>query len=127
MFKSKQLYVQVRPGEMIASVVPSGPRCERKCSALSHPRTLMGEFVEIEKTLTSLVHELSPKTWLSVAPVITLHLLGTEEGGYTNVEVRAFKEAALGAGARAVLMPSGQTPLSENAILQKQYSELVGV
>ncbi len=87
----------------------------------------MGEFVEIEQTLTSLVHELSPKTWLSVAPVITLHLLGTEEGGYTNVEVRAFKEAALGAGARAVFMPSGQTPLSENAILQKQYSELVGV
>lgn len=44
------------------------------------------------------------------APIVLAHLIPQVEGGYTNVELRAFREAMVGAGAAQVYLLADHPP-----------------
>ncbi|PKF48936.1 hypothetical protein [Enterovibrio nigricans] len=124
MLKSNHIYYRINKGKVQATHVESGKVVTKICAALAHPRTLMGDFFEIEKCLKEISTELLPKTLFSLAPIAVVQLLETSEGGYTNVEVRAFREAALGAGARRVFFPESTSMLSPSEITNLGFEEL---
>jgi hypothetical protein len=100
-FRSR-LYIQVESGQLLArrlgaSGVNAGIQLES--AALGHPRTLMGNFQAVEALFRQALARLKGG-WL--APRVLLHLMPDAAGGYTDVEQRAFIEAARGAGAVAV-------------------------
>lgn len=123
----RHLYYQVTRGQVIATYIEGNKSITRSCHALNHPRTLMGEFMEIQDCFKRIAKELAPKRFYLKDPIAVVHLLETVEGGYTNVEVRAFKEAAFGAGAKQIFMPSSDTKLSESQILKRDFNQWVSV
>jgi actin-like ATPase involved in cell morphogenesis len=60
----------------------------------------MGEFQEISACLKDVLHQLGSRPWFKAR--VLIHLIPKVEGGYTNVELRAFREAAEQAGAGPV-------------------------
>ena len=86
----------------------------------SHPRSMVSDFTIGEQTLKAFVYRVTGKHFLTPAPKIVLHLLGDPAGGFTQVEVRAFREMALGTGASHVIMWIGRT-LSDQELLSGEF------
>lgn len=119
MFRRKIFYVQVHPGHFIVRVHGETRSVQRRCSGLDHPRTLAGDFTQLHEALAGIFKELrTPFMWL-VKPDALVHLIPRVEGGYTNIELRAFKEAASAAGARWVFLCDDRDgPLSEQQVAE---------
>jgi rod shape-determining protein MreB len=86
----------------------------------AHPRSLVSDFTVGEQLLKAAVQRLAGK-WTALAgfflsPRIVIHPLGDPAGGFTQVELRAFREMALGAGAGQVRICLGP-PLTDQAVL----------
>lgn len=86
-----------------------------------HPRSLVSDFTVGEQLLKAFIHRLRPHSPLRMAPRIVMHPLGSPEGGYTQVEIRAFHEMALGAGASEAVVREGR-PLTDQELLAGDYS-----
>lgn len=113
----KLIYIQVHPGHFIARVYGEGESIRRECSGLSHPRTVAGDFHAIRKVLAGLVRELSSPMMKVIKPHALVHFVHKVEGGYTNIELRAFKVAVEAAGARTGwLCDDKYGPLSDSQI-----------
>ena len=84
-----------------------------------HPRTLVGDFTAGQQLLKAAVRKLQGGALLAISPLIVMHPLGSPEGGFTQVELRAFREMALGAGASEVLLWVGRE-LSDTEVLSDQ-------
>lgn len=94
----------------------------------AHPRTLMGDFTTGQQLLKMLVRQVLGNSALPLlAPTVVIHPLGSPAGGFTEVETRAFREMALGAGASQVFVWTGRVltheevasrafPLAEGAL-----------
>ena len=74
----------------------------------NHPRTLVGDFTVGQQLLNTFVRRLNGSSWFAFAPRIVMHPLGSPAGGFTQVERRAFREMALGAGASDVVLWVGR-------------------
>ena len=112
------LYVQVRQDRMIVRKVGSGQSIDRMApQPFSHPRTLLGNFVNAESFLQSLVGEL--KGGFLLRPVMLIHPLERIEGGLTQIEERAFHELGMGAGASRVKVWSGPAALSDAEVTEQ--------
>jgi rod shape-determining protein MreB and related proteins len=74
----------------------------------SHPRSLVSDFTSAEQLLKLMVRRLHGKAWFSPSPRVVIHPLGDPDGGFTQVERRAFREMALGAGAAEVVVWTGR-------------------
>jgi len=87
----------------------------------SHPRTLLKDFTAAEKLLQAAYRQLHQSTVFRPSPFVLIHPLEKTEGGLTEVEERAFRELALGAGARGVLLWQGQvlTPMEAREQIAK--------
>lgn len=109
MFKRPLIYVQVHRGHFIAKRVGSDRVVRKNCSGLDHPRTLMGDFPEIADSFSSAFKELYPAGRF-FKPKALVHLMPVYEGGYTNVELRAFNEASAMAGAAFTFMSTFERP-----------------
>lgn len=72
----------------------------------------MGDFDEAEKSLRKVLEQLGLCRWYRAKPVALVHLVPQVEGGYTNVELRAFREAMLAAGAGEVYLLIDHPPLT---------------
>jgi hypothetical protein len=110
--KRRFIYIQVNKGQISARRV-GHPETSvtRLCVALSHPRTLMGEFQEIATCLKGVLHQLGSRPWFKAR--VLIHLVPKVEGGYTNVELRAFREAAELAGAGPVFLLKDHPAVSD--------------
>ncbi|WP_411882211.1 rod shape-determining protein MreB [Polaromonas sp. YR568] len=86
----------------------------------SHPRSLMSDFALGQQVLKAFVKKLPKGRALAVAPRVLFHLQGDPAGGFTQVEVRAFHEMALGAGASEVTIWQGQD-LTDEQVLSRDY------
>jgi rod shape-determining protein MreB len=73
----------------------------------AHPRVLVANFQLAEKLLLWGVKELS-NSRIRPAPRLIIHPLEKLEGGLTDIELRVFRELALGCGARAVKIHVGE-------------------
>lgn len=86
----------------------------------SHPRSLMSDFTLGEQVLKAFVKKLPKSHVFAPAPRVLFHLQGDPAGGFTQVEVRAFREMALGAGASDVTIWQGQD-LADEQVLSRDY------
>jgi rod shape-determining protein MreB and related proteins len=69
-----------------------------------------------EQLVKAFIRRALEGSMLSLAPVVVMHPLGTPEGGFTQVELRAFREMAIGAGASEVVLWTGRE-LSNQEVL----------
>ena len=86
----------------------------------NHPRTMMSDFTAGEQVLKAFVKKLPKRNALSPSPRVVLHLQADPAGGFTQVEIRAFREMALGTGASDVTIWQGQD-LTDEQVLSRQY------
>jgi hypothetical protein len=125
-WKRKHVYLQVTRNEVRAKELLSGEVARTKCDALSHPRMLMGDFFGVEKCFSEIATKLAKKGFLRPAPTIYVHLLEKIDGGVTNIEARAFREAAISAGAAEVHIPNSERPLTDEQLLNKRFTNWDG-
>lgn len=74
----------------------------------SHPRSLISDFAAAEKLLQHIFRKLVGDTLLAPSPIVVIQPMEKTQGGLTEIEVRAFRELALGAGAREALVYQGE-------------------
>lgn len=86
----------------------------------THPRTLLSDFSCAEQLLKAFVKKVVGRAWLQPAPKVIMHPLGEHEGGLTQIELRAIRELALGAGASKVSIWQGPA-LSDAQLLSGQF------
>ena len=86
----------------------------------SHPRTLISNFVVAQKLLQHIIYALSKQKTTLITPLIVIHPMEKLEGGLTQIEYRAFKELALGAGARDCVIYQG----AELSIYNFNYDDI---
>lgn len=74
----------------------------------AHPRSLVSDFTVGEQLLKAVLARVNGSSVLAMAPRVVMHPLGDPAGGFTQVEIRAFHEMALGAGASEVKVWQGR-------------------
>ena len=74
----------------------------------AHPRTLVSDFTVAEQLVKVMVSRLLGSSIFAMSPKIVFHPLGDPAGGFTQVELRAFREMAYGAGASRVVVWTGR-------------------
>ncbi len=91
-----------------------------------HPRTLISDFTVAEQLVKTFVKRMSGRHLFTPSPRVVIHPLGDPAGGFTQVERRAFREMALGAGASSVVVWSGRE-LSNEEVLSNRFPAGEGV
>nr|WP_315206659.1 rod shape-determining protein [uncultured Albidiferax sp.] len=86
----------------------------------AHPRSLVSDFTVAEQVLKAFVRRVRSRSLIQPNPVVIVHPLGQHEGGLTQVEIRAFRELALGAGASKALVWRGPN-LTDEQVLSGEY------
>lgn len=86
----------------------------------AHPRSMVSDFTVGEQTLKAFLKHMESKSLLALNPRIVMHLMDDPEGGFTQVEVRAFQEMAMGAGAIQVKVWQGPA-LSNEELLSGRF------
>ena len=86
----------------------------------AHPRSLVSDFTVAEQVLKAFVRRVRGTALLQPNPVVIVHPLGQHEGGLTQVEIRALRELAVGAGASEVRVWQGPG-LTDEQILAGEY------
>lgn len=92
----------------------------------AHPRSMVSDFTVAQQLLKHLVRKSLGTTFLQSAPHVVMHPLGDPEGGFTQVEIRAFCELALGAGAAKVNIWTGR-PLTDAEAKTRTFPHGAGV
>ena len=85
-----------------------------------HPRSLASDFTDGEQLLKAFVRRLRGNSIFAVSPRVVMHLMGEPSGGFTQIEVRAFREMAMGAGASKVVVWQGRE-LSDQELLSGEF------
>ena len=124
MLRARFVYIQVTRGKATASVEPHLDRATELTKALDHPRTLMGDFPGVEAAFKSLLRKLGLRLWYVRKPVALVHLPDPVDGGYTPVEMRAFREAAIGAGCSEVWLLDSREPALTKQKLEEVRANL---
>ncbi len=86
----------------------------------THPRSMVSDFTTGQQVIKAFVQKLQKGHPLSLAPRVVFHPQGDPAGGFTQVEIRAFHELALGAGASQVTIWQGQD-LTDEQVLSRHY------
>lgn len=86
----------------------------------AHPRSLVSDFTTGEQVLKGFLGRLLGKSLFAVSPKVVMHPLGNPEGGFTQIEVRALQEMAMGAGAAKVSVWQGRV-LSDQELVSGQF------
>ncbi|WP_049721571.1 hypothetical protein [Gilvimarinus polysaccharolyticus] len=100
----KLIYIKVYKGYIEARTAGENNERQFLSSGLNHPRSLAGEFIAVENTFKEAIAA-QPKTLFGlIKPKVLVHLVPEAAGGYTELELRFFREAALGGGAAVVYL-----------------------
>ncbi len=86
----------------------------------AHPRSLVSDFTIGEQLIKAVIRQMRGRSLLSLAPKIVMHPKGEPAGGFTQVEIRAFHEMALGAGASTVKVWEGRE-LTDQELLANTF------
>lgn len=81
-------------------------------------RLLVGNFQEAEKTLSQGIKKSLGSGLIKKTPVVVIHPKEKTEGGLSEVEVKVFRELALGSGAAKVVVHEG-SELTKIEVLEK--------
>ncbi len=125
MFRRNHIYYRFKKGEVTATHIETNQSATKLCPALSHPRTLMGDFYQIEACVTELTKQVFAKCWFTRAPIVIVQLLGVAEGGYTNVEIRAFQEVMYRSKTKKVYFADTEVLLTPADIRTNNFPKLI--
>jgi rod shape-determining protein MreB len=96
----------------------------------SHPRALLNDFIVAEKLLQHVFQQILGKKFISPSPAVVIQPMEKIEGELTIIERKAFRELALGAGARDVVLNVG-APINLNNLdfetLKKNDRDLASI
>lgn len=87
----------------------------------AHPRSLVSDFTAGEQLLKAFLRRVRAKSVFAPAPRVVLHPQGDPAGGFTQVEIRAFHEMALGAGASEAVVWQGRG-LTDQELLARDFT-----
>ncbi|MDP1979133.1 rod shape-determining protein [Undibacterium sp.] len=87
----------------------------------AHPRSLVSDFTVAEQLIKAFLSRLMGGSIFKMSPEIVIHPQGSPDGGFTQVENRAFRELGLGAGAAKVILWQGDD-LTDQEIQSGQFS-----
>ena len=73
-----------------------------------HPRSLLSDFTLAQVVIKGFVKRMFEGRLFAGAPVVVLHPRVNPEGGFTQIEIRALHELAIGAGASKVIVWHGR-------------------
>jgi rod shape-determining protein MreB and related proteins len=90
------------------ALTPPPDRPVEVINPFRHPRTLVADFTLGEQVLKAFMRKLFEGSWFARAPLVVLHPRIDPEGGFTQIELRALHELALGAGASKVILWKGR-------------------
>jgi rod shape-determining protein MreB len=102
--ESKEKIVGVGAGARAAMLDPS----VKLVRPFAHPRSLVSDFTVADLLLKAFIQRMPGQSFLKLAPMVVMHPQGEPEGGFTQVEIRAFHELAVGAGASRVKVWQGR-------------------
>jgi rod shape-determining protein MreB len=88
-----------------------------------HPRALLSDFTVAEVIMKHFVTKAAKANRGGIfrsAPIVVLHPLIDPEGGFTQIEIRAMHELAIGAGARKVIVWQGRE-LGKEELLRLKF------
>ncbi|MEW6165868.1 MAG: rod shape-determining protein [Pseudomonadota bacterium] len=88
----------------------------------AHPRSMVSDFTVAEQLLKYQIRRALGNSLFTLSPRIVIHPLGSPAGGFTQVERRAFREMAAGAGASEVIVWTGR-PLTDQELLSKKFPQ----
>ncbi|WNC68368.1 rod shape-determining protein MreB [Thalassotalea nanhaiensis] len=102
---------------------------EESINPFSHPRFLLNNFYVAEKILQHAIYTLIGKFALRPAPTVVIHPMEKLEGGLSQIEDRAFRELAVGAGAYEVIIYTGSPLCTKSINLEslKNLDDIVSV
>jgi rod shape-determining protein MreB len=86
----------------------------------AHPRSLVSDFTAGEQLVKAFIAKMTTGGIFAVSPSIVMHPLGDPAGGYTQIEARALRELAMGAGARSATVWQGR-PLTDQELLSGRF------
>lgn len=92
----------------------------------AHPRSMVSDFTVGEQLIKAFLKRLQGSSLFAFSPVVVMHPLGSPAGGFTQVENRAFREMALGAGASSVTIWIGRK-LTDQEVLSKKFPDGEGM
>lgn len=90
-----------------ASAAKTGKSNVRIANGFKHPRTLIADFTIAELTLKYCLNLLTKKSLFFLSPLVIIQPLEMDEGGYTQVELRAFEELCNRIGTRKTYVRVG--------------------
>lgn len=122
MFKQllgKTVYVKVYENYFVLKLVNSDqqPVTTMSKETFTTQRLLIGHFQVAEKVLRQGIKDLFSTSWLPASPAIVIQPMEKIEGGLSEIEERAFRELAAGAGARKVAVWVGDE-LTESEVIE---------
>ena len=94
-------------------------------NGFKHPLTLLADFTVAELTLKQFINKVAPNKFFTPASIIVIHPLTILEGGLTQIEIRAFTELCIMAGARKVYVWTGPE-LSKEELQQLNFTRIGG-
>lgn len=68
----------------------------------NHPRSLINDFALVEQEFIDVLGKIFPHKWIQSDLLICM--IGKNDGGYTSIERRAFRDVGRGAGAKQVFL-----------------------
>jgi rod shape-determining protein MreB len=85
-----------------------------------HPRSLVSDFTVAEVILKAFMKKLFAGRLFVPRPVVVLHPRVNPLGGFTQIEIRALRELAVGAGAAKVFVWRGRD-LTDEELLSLRF------
>lgn len=129
-FLKPVVYIQISPERLMVRNAKSGETISETpalplpdgsiVNPFSHPRTLVSDFTGGQQLVSTLLRRLGGSSVFRVAPSVVMHPLGDPAGGYTQIEIRALHEMALGGGASEAIVWVGR-PLTDQELLAREF------
>jgi rod shape-determining protein MreB len=85
-----------------------------------HPRSLLSDFTVAEVIIKGFVKKLFDGRLFVGSPIVVLHPRVNPEGGFTQIEIRALRELAIGAGASKAFVWHGRD-LTDDELLSLKF------
>lgn len=102
-----------------ARVAVAASHDARLINPFGHPRSLVSDFNAGQLLMRHQLRRLLSMKFLSLGPHVVVHPLGDPAGGLTQIERRALREMARGAGASRVHLWTGRE-LTDQELLARQ-------
>lgn len=95
-------------GQSAAGVAAASMQAYDLVNPFDHPRTIIADFIAGQKVLQYCMRKVAANKVIRASPIVVMQVLERNEGGLTQIEVRALQELAIGAGAREAYIWTGQ-------------------